>query len=70
MLKIDHHGSDSATNEEFLDAVDPKSAVISCGVDNKYGHPAKDTLQKIKDREIELFRTDKQGTVIASYNFV
>ena len=65
VLKIDHHGSDSATNEEFLDAVDPKSAVISCGVDNKYGHPAKDTLQKIKDREIELFRTDKQGTVIA-----
>lgn len=65
VLKISHHGSNSATNAEFLDAIDPEYAVVSCGEDNKYGHPAKDTLQKVKDRDIALFRTDKQGTVIA-----
>lgn len=63
VLKIGHHGSSTSTCDEFLDKVSPKIAVISCGKDNKYGHPNKETLDKLNARGIPYYRTDKLGTI-------
>lgn len=60
-----HHGSATATSWEFLKETVPEYAVISCGEENQYGHPDKDTMDKLQNMDIEVFRTDKQGTVIA-----
>ena len=62
---VDHHGSSSSTAEEFLRAVDPEYAVISCGKGNDYGHPTERVLKLLQQYEIELYRTDLQGTVQA-----
>jgi len=68
VLKIGHHGSDTATSNVFLEKVSPKYAVISVGEGNQYGHPASETLKKLKDSGIKYFRTDKQGTIVATSN--
>lgn len=64
VLKLGHHGSTTSNSDRFLDAVDPEIAVISVGEDNSYGHPHAEILQSVKDRNITLYRTDKQGTII------
>lgn len=64
VLKLGHHGSSYSTTDDFLDAVDPIYTVVSVGADNNYGHPHPETLKKIKDRNIKLYCTDKQGTVV------
>lgn len=58
-----HHGSATATSWEFLEKTVPEYAVISCGVDNQYGHPDKDTMDKLQSMDIQVFRTDKQDTI-------
>jgi beta-lactamase superfamily II metal-dependent hydrolase len=63
VLKVGHHGSSSSSTVDFINAVNPKYAVISCGVDNSYGHPHSETLTKLDDKNVELYRTDKQGTI-------
>ena len=65
VLCVGHHGSASSTSWDFLQAAVPEYAVISCGAGNQYGHPDADTMDKLSDMEIEVFRTDKQGTIIA-----
>lgn len=65
LLKVGHHGSDTSTSQAFLNAVNPQYAVISVGVDNKYGHPKKSTMDLLKEKGIEVYRTDEQGTIIA-----
>jgi competence protein ComEC len=64
LLKVGHHGSRYSTSEEFLQAVEPEYAVISCGEDNDYGHPHKETLTRLAVPGLRLFRTDLDGTVI------
>lgn len=66
VLKCGHHGSETSTSPSFLDAVSPQYAVISCGVDNDYGHPDAVTLEKLEAAGAEVFRTDRQGTILAS----
>jgi beta-lactamase superfamily II metal-dependent hydrolase len=66
VLKVGHHGSNYSTIPAFLKAVSPKYAVISVGKDNNYGHPAKQTLDKLAQAKIQVYRTDINGTVIAS----
>lgn len=66
VLKVGHHGSDSSTTREFLNAVNPKYAVISVGKGNDYGHPATDTIQKLHAKGINIYRTDESGTVVAT----
>ena len=60
-----HHGSATATTWDLLQQTVPEYAVISCGAGNSYGHPHKDTMDKLADMGIQVFRTDEQGTVIA-----
>lgn len=64
VLKLGHHGSAYSSQSNFLDQVKPKYAVVSAGEDNQYGHPHQETVQRIKDRDIPLYRTDQQGTIV------
>jgi competence protein ComEC len=64
VLKIAHHGSKHSSSDEFLDATSPREAVISVGADNSYGHPADETLNKLKARNVAVFRTDEAGDVV------
>lgn len=64
VLKVAHHGSSYSSTTEFLDKVDPKYAIISVGKNNSYNHPASITLQKLSNRDIKVYRTDLDGTII------
>lgn len=65
VLSLAHHGSQSSTTWDFLEASTPSWAVISCGTDNRYGHPSADTMGRLSSMNIPVFRTDKQGTIVA-----
>lgn len=64
VLKVGHHGSATSSSANFLKKVDPTYAVISCGMGNKYGHPTDEVLERLNSRNIEVFRTDLQGTIV------
>jgi competence protein ComEC len=68
VLKVGQHGSDTSTSQEFLNKVNPKYAVISCGKDDSYQHPNQTTIEKLEAKNIEIFRTDLNGTIIATSN--
>jgi competence protein ComEC len=65
VLKVAHHGSDTSTSPEFLAVVNPQVAIISVGADNKFGHPSKKVLDRLKNRigSENIYRTDQQGTI-------
>lgn len=63
VLKIGHHGSKSSTSDAFLSEVQPKIAIISSGKDNEYGHPDNKTLNKLKEKNISIYRTDIDGSI-------
>lgn len=68
VLKVGHHGSRSSTTEAFLNKVNPKYAVISLGKGNDYGHPHKSTMDRLKSKNIPVYRTDESGTIVATSN--
>ena len=63
ILVAGHHGSNTSSTAEFLDAVAPEVAIISAGEDNPYGHPHDEVLQRLRFRAVEIYRTDLDGTV-------
>ena len=63
LLKVAHHGSKNSTSEEFLSAVSPRIAVISAGRDNSYGHPHKETLERLERQECVILQTPESGAV-------
>lgn len=65
VLKVGHHGSDTSTTDSFLNAVDPEYAVIQCGSGNRYGHPTQNTLTKLNNKNIAIYRNDTNGNIIA-----
>ena len=60
-LKVSHHGSRFTTDSSFLSTVRPKIAGISCGKDNRYGHPHKEVLERLENVDSDVLRTDKCG---------
>ena len=73
ILKVGHHGSHSSTHQAdpsegisfgFLHYVKPTVAVISCGEGNKYGHPHKETLDELSANNVEIIRTDLEGSIV------
>ena len=68
VLKVGHHGSDTSTSDAYLSAITPNVAVISCGVNNSYGHPHRLTLSKLLNIGAFVYRTDTDGTVSVSTN--
>jgi len=63
VLKVAHHGSKSSSSEVFLDAVSPEVAVIEVGANNWYGHPHQQTLDRLEERGVRVYRTDINGAV-------
>lgn len=66
VLSVGHHGSATSTSWDFLQAAVPEFAVISCGAGNMYGHPHEETMEKLSDMGIQVYRTDEQGTIVVS----
>ena len=66
VLSLAHHGSSSGNSSLFLEKTNPEVAVISCGKGNNYGHPHVEVVELLEAMEIDLFRSDVQGTVIAT----
>ena len=70
VLKVSHHGSNTASTAEFLKAVSPAYAVISAGAGNEFGHPHVSVLRRLEDAGCSIFRTDISGTVVLCSNGV
>jgi len=68
LLKVGHHGSDTSTSYRWLREIAPEYAIISVGKNNSYGHPTEQTLSRLRDAEVTLFRTDLQGHIICTSN--
>jgi len=68
VLKVAHHGSKYSTSKEFLAAVSPQAAIISCGVNNFYGHPHEEVLSNLRESAIKVLRTDQKGDIIITSN--
>lgn len=65
---VSHHGSSTSSTKKFLASVTPAISVISVGEDNEFGHPTKKVLNRLKDVESKIYRTDKLGNIIISTN--
>ena len=63
ILKVGHHGSNTSTCDEFIKYLKPKEAVISCGKNNRYGHPKPKVLKTLMDNGVKIRRTDLEGTI-------
>ncbi|MDW7671289.1 MAG: ComEC/Rec2 family competence protein [Bacillota bacterium] len=64
VLKAGHHGSASSSTDAFLDTVRPEVVLISSGIGNLHGHPHPTVLERLADRNIWIYRTDQQGSVV------
>lgn len=64
VLKVGHHGSATSTCKDFLDVVKPEWSVVSCGKDNKYGHPTNATINRLTDANSQILRTDVSGSLL------
>lgn len=64
VLKVGHHGSDSSSGEIFLNLVNPQTATISAGKNNRYGHPSLRVLKKLERAGAEILRTDQKGDIM------
>ncbi len=68
VLKSPHHGSRSSSGTAFLNAVDPEAVAVSAGMNNAFGHPAPEVIERYRRREAEVFRTDQGGAVMIRSN--
>lgn len=64
LLKIGHHGSHTSTSEAWLNALRPKLAAISCGKDNKYGHPHDEIVERLNKHKVTFYQTDLEGSIV------
>lgn len=64
VLVVGHHGARDSACTELLEVTSPRVAVISVGADNSYGHPNQETLNRLMESGCEIFRTDRDGTII------
>ena len=65
VLKAGHHGSKTSTSEMFINQIKPRVALLSAGENNRYGHPHKEVLERLKSTAV--YRTDKHGAI--TYQF-
>jgi len=63
ILKVGHHGSRTSTSEKFIDAVSPKYAIIQSEIDNDFGHPHPEVIERLQSRDIHILRNDQQGMI-------
>ena len=70
ILKVGHHGSNTSTSEEWIKYTNPEVAIVSCGKNNKFGHPNKETVNLLNEYQIKIRRTDIEGTIVFQSIFV
>ncbi|MCD8195067.1 MAG: ComEC/Rec2 family competence protein [Coprobacillus sp.] len=63
VLKVGHHGSSTSSSDEFIRYLDPNDAIISCGLNNSYGHPTNQTLETLNKYGVNIYRTDLEGSI-------
>ena len=68
VLKLGHHGSSTSSSEEFISVVKPEWAIVSCGIDNKYGHPTNETITRLTNANSQILRTDISGSILLYQN--
>ena len=66
VIKIGHHGSKYSSTAEFIKKVNPEYAIISVGQNNSYDHPSTSTIDLLESNNIQIYRTDVDGTIISS----
>ena len=66
ILKVGHHGSNSSSSYRFLSTVAPEIALISCGLNNNYGHPHIDTIRNLESMNASIYRTDIHGAILVT----
>jgi competence protein ComEC len=64
ILKVSHHGSETASSQELIDILKPKYGLISVGKGNRFGHPGGEVIKRLKNNNIEIKRTDEEGDLI------
>lgn len=64
VLKAGHHGSRTSTTQNFLGAITPSYVVISCGQNNDYGHPHRELMERLAQRDLTIYRTDLDGHIV------
>ncbi|MBS3873314.1 MAG: MBL fold metallo-hydrolase [Firmicutes bacterium] len=64
VLKVGHHGSNTSSTTDFLQAVRPRVAIISVGADNSFGHPSPAVLARLREVGADIYRTDRHGTIV------
>lgn len=62
-FKAGHHGSNTSTSAQILQATTPEQVIISCGKNNRYGHPDQATMERIRATTDQIWRTDQQGSI-------
>lgn len=63
LLKVAHHGSKNSTSDKFLTLINPQIALISAGRDNSYGHPHRETLERLQEQGSRIYQTPESGAV-------
>ncbi|HEY0514026.1 MAG TPA: DNA internalization-related competence protein ComEC/Rec2 [Thermoanaerobaculia bacterium] len=67
LLKVAHHGSRTSSTETFLDAVAPRLALISVGIDNRYHHPSPEVVERLGRHQARVLRTDRAGEIVVRF---
>ena len=62
-MKVAHHGSITSSTIEFLNAVNPKIALIGVGKNNKFKHPSSEVIKRLQKKKTKIYRTDKMGEI-------
>lgn len=68
VLKVAHHGSNSSTVEELLEIIKVEIGIISCGKDNRYGHPHQEVINRLERKNIEYYLTSVEGAITIQIN--
>lgn len=68
ILQLGHHGSNTSTDKQFIQEVQPEIAIYSAGAGNSYGHPHQETLDTLNDAHVDIYGTDVHGTIIVTTN--
>ena len=63
LLKVAHHGSANSTGREMLEVLSPRLALISCGANNRYGHPHEELLERLEEAGSRIYSTPEHGAV-------
>lgn len=64
VIKLGHHGSSTSSTPSYIEAVDPDYAIVMVGEGNKYGHPHKEVVALMDEKGINIYRTDRDGTIV------